>query len=74
MVKLKFPATVKLFQKAAIQAPKVNNNQMPTDVVIYNPTAKKHMSIFFHEVVEHKVCIKNGKSEFIFLLKLHRDS
>ena len=32
------------------------------------------MCIFFHEVIDHKVYVKDDKKEFVFLLKLHRDS
>ncbi len=32
------------------------------------------MLIYFHEVIDHKVYDKDGNKEFVFLLKLHRDS
>ena len=55
-----FPALVKLYQKSEFKGPNVISNQTPTESIIWNPTAKKHMSIFFHEITEHRVCIKNG--------------
>ena len=74
MIQTQFPTLVKLYQKSANKDHKEISNPIPADATIYHPPTKTHMLIFFNEVIDHKVYDKDDKKEFVFLLKLHRDS